>query len=50
MLTAADVVLFPAASRASAVNVCEPFAVLVVSHETEYGAAVSSAPSVTPSR
>ena len=49
MLTAADVAVFPAASRATAIA-CEPFVVLVVSHETEYGAAVSSAPRATPSR
>jgi Glycosyl transferase 4-like domain len=50
MLTAADVAVLPATSRATAVSVCEPFDVSVVSHETAHGAAVSSVPSATPSR
>src|SRR5439155_1477788 len=48
-LTALLVALFPAASRATAVKVCAPLLALGVGHETVYGAAVSSAPSVTPS-
>ena len=47
--TAADVAVFPAASRARAVNVCEPLLVVVVFHATAYGAVVSSAPSAPPS-
>jgi hypothetical protein len=41
--------VFPAASRARAVTVCEPLAAVVVVHGTLYGAAISSAPSVAPS-
>ena len=47
--TAADVVVLPAASRATAVRVCEPFAISRVSHETEYGAEESSMPRFAPS-
>src|SRR5688500_14883511 len=47
--TAADVTVLPAASRATAVRVCEPSATAVVVHEREYGAARSSVPTVTPS-
>src|SRR5438309_11088657 len=48
-LTAAEVVVLPAASRATAVRVCAPSATLVVSQETVYGAAVSSRPIGAPS-
>src|SRR6266702_1817258 len=48
-VTAKEVARLPAASRAVAASVCEPFATLVVSRATEYGAAVSSAPSAAPS-
>src|SRR5262249_41419065 len=47
--TAADAVRFPAASRATAVSVCVPFAAGAVSQLIEYGAAVSSGPSGLPS-
>src|SRR5262249_5394634 len=47
--TGADVVLFPAASRATAVSTCAPFAAVVVFHETLYGAAAASAPRFAPS-
>src|SRR5262245_27600816 len=49
-LTPDEVVRFPAASRATAVIVCGPFEASVVSHVIEYGAVVSSAPRLTPSR
>ena len=49
-VTAADVVTLPAASRATAVRLCDPLLAVVVVHGTEYGAAVSSAPSAAPSR
>jgi hypothetical protein len=39
----------PEGSRATAVSVWLPFAVVVVSHATLYGAAVSSAPRLAPS-
>src|SRR5882762_7060439 len=45
----AEVVRLPAASRATAVMVCEPLLELVVFQGTEYGAAVISAPALTPS-
>src|SRR5438128_618925 len=48
-LTAAEVVVLPAASRATAVTLCEPLLAVVVFQETEYGATVSSAPRFTPS-
>src|SRR5205823_1235260 len=48
-VTAADVCVLPAASRATAVSVCVPFAAVVVSHESEYGAVMSSAPRFAPS-
>src|SRR5439155_80447 len=48
-VTAADVVLFPAASRATAVNTRDPFVAPSVFHEIEYGLATSSAPSAMPS-
>ena len=47
--TEADVVVLPAASRATAVNVCAPLAAVVVVHDWEYGAVVSSAPRLAPS-
>ena len=49
-VTAAAVVVLPAASRATAVSVCEPLLAVVVFHETVYGAVVSSAPRFAPSR
>jgi hypothetical protein len=49
-VTAVEVVVFPAASRALAVRECEPLATVVVFHEVEYGEVVSSAPSAVPSR
>src|ERR1700730_15144435 len=48
-LTAADVPRLPAASRATAVTTCEPFAALSVFPGAEYGAEVASAPVLTPS-
>src|SRR6266850_1190411 len=42
-ITGEEVVRFPAASRATAVRVWEPFPVLAVFQEVEYGAEVSSA-------
>src|SRR4051812_44814953 len=48
-LTVADVFLLAAASRATAVSECAPFAAFVVSHATAYGDAVSSVPRATPS-
>src|SRR5438445_9232712 len=48
-LTAAEVVVLPAASRATAVKLCEPLLAVVVFQETEYGATVTSAPRFVPS-
>src|SRR5205807_7404316 len=48
-LTAAEVTVLPAASRAVAVNVCDPSATPAVFHATAYGADVFSAPSGAPS-
>src|SRR5437867_1629182 len=48
-LTAADVAVLPAASRATAVKVWDPLTASVVFHEREYGTVVSSAPRLTPS-
>src|SRR5947208_4845987 len=48
-VTAADGAVLPAASRATAVKVCEPLPAVVVSQETEYGAVVSSPPRLAPS-
>src|SRR2546425_1040131 len=48
-VTVADVVVLPAASRATAVNEWLPFDVVVVSHANEYGLVVSSAPRLAPS-
>src|SRR6267143_6671493 len=47
-VTSAEVVRLPAASRATAVRVCEPLFVVVVSQEIEYGAFVTSAPRLVP--
>ena len=47
--TAAEVVRFPAASRARAVSVWDPFRRVVVSRDTEYGAVVTSVPMLFPS-
>ena len=47
-VTGAEVVRLPAASRATAVMVCEALLAVVVFHEIEYGAAVTSTP-LTPS-
>ena len=47
---AEEVAVFPAASRARAVRVCEPLDVWVVSQTMEYGAVVSSEPRFTPSK
>src|SRR5712664_4186468 len=47
-VTGAEVVRLPAASRATAVRVCEPLLAEVVFQETEQGAAVTSTP-LTPS-
>src|SRR5437899_1074844 len=41
-VTPAEVVRLPAASRATALKVCEPLATAVVLKEAEYGAALSS--------
>jgi hypothetical protein len=48
-VTAVEVVLLPAASRATAVNVWVPLATVVVSHVIEGGLVVSSAPRLLPS-
>src|SRR5207247_4553039 len=48
-LTAADVAVLPAASRATAVKVWDPLTASVVFQEREYGAAVTSAPRFAPS-
>src|SRR5438093_13132205 len=48
-VTGAEVVRLPAPSRATAVRVWDPSLVVVVSHEIEYGASVSSAPRLAPS-
>src|ERR687895_253881 len=48
-VTALEVVVLPAASRAIAVIVCDPLAAEPVSHGAAYGADVSSAPTLTPS-
>ena len=44
-----DVVVFPAASLATAVSVWEPLDTPTVFHEPEYGATVSSVPRLAPS-
>src|SRR5438876_4633650 len=48
-LTAAEVAVLPAASRATAVKLWLPFALKVVFQETEYGAVVTSTPRFAPS-
>ena len=48
-VTAAEVVLLPAASRATAVSVCVPLVAEAVFQEPEYGDAVSSVPRFAPS-
>src|SRR6266852_3212445 len=48
-VTVAEVVRSPAALRAIAVRLCEPLAAVLVSHETVYGATMTSAPSPAPS-
>src|SRR5438876_4432268 len=48
-LTTVEVVVLPAASRATAVKLCEPLLAVVVFQETEYGATVTSAPRFVPS-
>ena len=48
-VTALEMVVFPAASRATAVNVCGPFGAVVLFQLIEYGARESSAPRFTPS-
>ena len=45
-----EVPRLPAVSRARAWRVCTPFDAVVVSHVIEYGAAVSSAPRLAPSK
>src|SRR5437870_3435016 len=47
-LTALEVAVLPAASRATAVKLWEPLAASVVFHEREYGTAGTSAPRLTP--
>src|SRR2546422_274190 len=49
-LTTSEVVWLPAASRARAASVWVPLDAIEAFHATEYGAAVSSAPSGAPSR
>src|SRR2546426_2492693 len=49
-VTAAAVVVLPAASRATAVSVCDALLAVVVSHAIAYGAVVSSTPTLAPSR
>jgi len=48
-VTGSEVHETPRMSRATALSVCEPLLVAVVFQETEYGAAVSSAPIFAPS-
>src|SRR5436309_14550826 len=48
-VTDVAVAVLPAASRATAVSVCDPFATVVESQLIEYGAAVSSTPRLAPS-
>src|SRR4029077_8186061 len=49
-VTAALGAVLPAASRATAVSVCEPLLAVVVFQEAAYGAVVSSTPRLAPSR
>src|SRR4051812_37316242 len=48
-VTPDEVVELPAASFATAVNVCDPLAPAFVSHDAEYGALVSAEPRLLPS-
>src|SRR5436309_2691216 len=48
-VTGAEVVRLPAASRATAVIMCEPSLAVAVFQGIEYGASVSSAPKSAPS-
>src|SRR5262249_32539082 len=48
-VTACEVVVLPAASRATAVSVCAPLTNAVVFHDVVYGLAVASAPTFDPS-
>src|SRR5207237_122816 len=48
-LTAAEVVVLPAASRATAVRVCVALVAVVAAHERAYGAVITSAPRFAPS-
>src|SRR3989442_1703901 len=48
-VTAVEVAVLPAASRATAVRVCAPLLAVVVIQERVYGAAVTSAPRFAPS-
>src|SRR3954451_2273441 len=48
-VTDAALAVLPAASRATAVSACVPFATVVVSHAAAYGAALNSAPRFAPS-
>src|SRR5207247_908741 len=48
-LTAAEMAVFPAASRATAVRVCTPLLAVMLFHERVYGAVVTSAPRFVPS-
>jgi hypothetical protein len=48
-VTAAEAVMLPAASRATAVRVWDPFDAVAVFQEALYGAVVSSAPRLAPS-
>src|SRR5262249_10722750 len=48
-VTAVAVAVLPAASLATAVNVCDPFATVFESHLMLYGPAVSAAPRFAPS-
>ena len=50
MDTLPETVVFPAASRARAASTCPPSVVVRLSHASEYGAVVSSAPIGEPSR
>src|SRR5687768_3039907 len=45
-VTGAEVVLLPAASRATAVSVCEPLVAVLVFQGMEYGAVVTSVPAM----
>jgi hypothetical protein len=48
-VTGSEVQLRPSRSRATAVSVCDPLLAVLVFHCTEYGGAVSSTPTLTPS-